>query len=140
MRELDHVGVAACHAGHAGVALTRGDRAHVEVGHALGERDRAEPRRDKLARALTVLLAHALKHLERSRGVAANGTQRCCGLYAALVAGVGYRHALYVLDDVAAAGDLEVLRRGTQRVAREGGHVGHGDGLGATKGADKLTP
>ena len=139
-RKLDHVGVPAGHARHAGMTLGCGNRAHVEVRHALGERDRAEPCRDKLPRAPAVLLAYALKHLKRPRGVPANGTKRSRGLNAALVARVGHRHALYVLDYIAAARDLEVLRHGTQCVTGEGSNVGHGDGLGAAQGADKLTP
>ena len=137
--ELGDVGVALLDAGDGRVAARRRTDAHVQVGHALRQLDDAVARvLEQVLRALHVLGPNGLQHLERCGGIAAQGPERRGGLYAAHAARVGHGHALHVLDDVARAGDLQVLGTLAQRGARERGGERDGDGLRAAQGADEL--
>ena len=59
-------------------------------------------------------------------------------LQAPHAAGVGHHDALDVFDDVAADLNGHPVRHLAQRLAGNGGGIGHGNGLGAAHGGQKL--
>ena len=122
-----------------GMAPGRGSHLDVEVGHTLDKRYIAVTGiGEELGHASTIFIVNALEHLERALGVAAHGTQHGRGFNTVHTARVRNGHALNVLDDVARAGDIHMIRFATECLARQRCCVGNGNGLGAAKCTDKL--
>lgn len=104
----------------------------VEVGHALDKRHIAVAGiGEELGHACTVFVVNALEHLESALGVAAHGTQHGRRLNTVHAARVGHGHALNVLDDIARAGNIHMIRFATERLARQRRRIGNSNGLGA---------
>lgn len=117
----------------------RGSHLNVEVGHTLDKRHIAVVGiGEQLGHASAVCIANTLEHLERALGVTAHSTQHGRGLNTVHTARVGHGHALYVLDDVARAGNNHMFGFATERLARQRRRIGNGNGLGAAERTDKL--
>ena len=116
-----------------------GSHLDVEVGHVLDKRHIAVAGiGEELGHASTVFIVNTLEHLERAFGVAAHGTQHGRGFNTMHTARVRHGHALYVLDDVARAGNIHMIGFASERLARQRRCIGNGNGLGAAERTDKL--
>ena len=89
-----------------------------------------------LAGAMTLSLAACGSKSDDS----SNDAQQGGDLNAAASAGIGDRDALDVLDDIAAAGQLQGIRLPAQDLAGQSARIGDGDGLGTAHGGDQFPP
>ena len=122
-----------------GMAPGRRSHLDVEVGHTLDKRHIAVAGvGEELGHTSAVFIVNALEHLKRALGVTAHGTQHGCSFNTVHTARVGHGHALYVLDDVARAGNNHMFGFATERLARQRRRIGNGNGLGAAERTDKL--
>ena len=90
--------------------------------------------------ARDLLLVDLGDDLEPCIGITRDVARRGRRVDALEPAGVGHDHALGVLDDAAAHLELQAIGDPACKIAGARGGECDGDGLGAAKGADKLTP
>ena len=111
---------------------------NIEIIHILHQMAGAKILFQQLLGVLDVLLGHPLQHSQLLVRVAAHDAQHRRNVHPPESAGVGHHHALYVLNNVAAAIDLTALRHFPQQAAGLGGGVGNGDRLRTAQGHQQL--
>mgnify|MGYP000417986575 CR=1 FL=1 len=138
------------HAGHIGVGGTDlhkgfvrprpGRHLDYQVVGAFDKAGGADTRFQQFHRPGTSGIGDAFQHRQTAGGIAPADAQQGGDLNAAASAGIGDRDALDVLDDIAAAGQLQGIRLPAQDLAGQSARIGDGDGLGTAHGGDQFPP